>query len=201
MDALIKAREKYGLGEELVNLYNRLSEAHHNGLLNVNHAVLQLVLSAYLLSRGYKVYVEIDMGNGYADLYAEKGVSIGIEVETGYVPPEEAVSPKEYLMGRISAKSARYSWGFDRFYIAVPKYYVPPIPPQLLLDPSERSEEDNRALMEIARKVTKAPDLTLADFRRSKVDGLITVDVDDMEIEILDKETLKVALQKFYKYK
>ena len=201
MDALIRAKEKYGVDEELVELYKKLSEAHHNGLLNVNHAVIQLILSAYLLSKGYRVYVEVDTGNGFADLFAEKGNSLGVEVETGYVPPEVATYPKEYLMGRISAKSARYSWSFDEFYIAVPKFYVPPIPPQLLLDPSQRTEDDNRALMEIARRVTRAPDLTLSDFKRSRIDGLISVDVDELEVEVVERETLRSVLQKFYKYK
>ncbi|MEM3079557.1 MAG: hypothetical protein QXF21_04490, partial [Thermoproteota archaeon] len=76
----------------LENLKNRLIELSQKGLVKINHSVMELVCAKHLMLKGYDVDVEHDLGGGLiCDVYAVRGHgTLVVEVETGYVPPENA---------------------------------------------------------------------------------------------------------------
>ena len=192
-----KVSSCYGNSSSLEEIYRKLLGLSKIGVLNINHSVLQLILSGYLLSKGFRVYVEVEVQGGVMDIYAIKGKDIGIEVETGYVPPNNAIDPEEFLMGRLSLKTVKYSNIVSEFYIAVPSFYIPPIPRELLLDPNERSEEEVRNIMRLIRKYSKTPDITINDVKTSKINGIITINTKDMKINIIDNKNF-YSLKQFY---
>ncbi|BFH72709.1 hypothetical protein SJAV_06530 [Sulfurisphaera javensis] len=187
----------YGKSANLEDIYKKLLGLSKVGILNINHSVLQLILSGYLANNGYKVYVEVEVSGGVMDIYAIKGYDIGIEVETGYVPPSNAINAEEFLMGRLALKTARYSSTAKQFYIAVPSFYLPPIPRALLKDPNERTEEEVKNIMRLIRKYSKTPDITLGDVKSSRIDGIITVNAKAMKINIIDSKSFYM-LKQFY---
>ena len=192
-----KVSDCYGMNSNLEEIYRKLLGLSKIGILNINHSVLQLILSGYLLSKGFRVYVEVEVQGGVMDIYAIKVKDLGIEVETGYVPPNNAIKAEEFLMGRLSLKTAKYSNMVSEFYIAVPSFYIPPIPKELLLDPNERKEEDVRNIMRLIRKYSKTPDVTINDVKTSKINGIITINTKDMKVNIIDNKSF-YALKQFY---
>lgn len=192
-----KVSNYYGRNLNLDDIYRKLLGLSKTGILNINHAILQLILSGYLLNNGFKVHVEVEVQGGVMDIYAIKGTDIGVEVETGYVPPNNAIKAEEFLMGRLSLKTARYSNMASEFYIAVPSFYLPPIPKELLLDPNERGEEDIRSIMRLIRKYSKTPDITLNDVKVSKINGIITINTKTMRVNVIDVKNFYI-LKQFY---
>jgi len=192
-----KVSNCYGKNSNLEEIYRKLHGLSKIGILNINHSILQLILSGYLLSNGFRVYVEVEVQGGVMDIYAIKGNDVGIEVETGYVPPNNAIKAEEFLMGRLSLKTARYSNMASQFYIAVPSFYLPPIPKELLLDPNERSEDEVRSIMRLIRKYSKTPDITINDVKTSKINGVITINSKNMKINIIDNKNF-YTLKQFY---
>jgi hypothetical protein len=192
-----RVSKKFGNSCELEQVLKKIISLHKVGVLNINHSVLELITAGYLINEGYKVYVEVEMAGGVADLYAIKGIDLVIEVETGYVPPNNAVNAEEFLMGRLALKTARYSNVAHGFYIAVPSFYIPPIPSELLLKPDERNEEENRRIMSLIRRYTKAPDITLSDVKNSKIDGIITINSKELELKLIDVRSFQ-HLKEFY---
>lgn len=190
-----KVSDCYGNNSNLEEIYRKLLGLSKIGILNVNHSVLQLILSGYLLSKGFRVYVEVEVQGGVMDIYAIKVKDLGIEVETGYVPPNNAINAEEFLMSRISLKTAKYSNMVSEFYIAVPSFYIPPIPRELLLDPNERNEEEVRNLMRLIRKYSKTPDITINDVKTSKINGIIIVNTKNMKINIIDNKSFYTLKQ------
>lgn len=187
----------FGKNTNMEDIYRKLSGLGKIGILNLNHLSLQLILSGYLSSMGFKVYVEVEVSGGVIDIYAIKNSDVGIEVETGYVPPINAINAEEFLMGRLALKTARYSNVANQFYIAVPSFYIPPIPKELLKKPLERTEEESKNILRLIRKYSKTPDITLNDIKNSKIDGIITINTKTMKINIVDNKSF-CELKQFY---
>jgi hypothetical protein len=192
-----KVVDKYGTLYGLDDIVKKIIGLHKTGVLNINHSVLEIILAAHLLNQGFKVYAEVEVAGGIVDIYAIKGIDISIEVETGYVPPTNAISAEEFLMGRLALKTARYSNVGHEFYIAVPSFYIPPIPEPLLIPPEERKEDDIRKVMFLIRKYSKSPDVTLDDVKTSKINGIITINTKTLDVKVIDIKNFS-TLKHFY---
>lgn len=83
----------------------------------------------------------MEIGGRIYDLFSQGEDTMGIEVETGFIPSEYALNPEEYLEVKFAIKIARYSLMVEKFYIAVPSYLSPPVPRELLKSPAERTTE------------------------------------------------------------
>ncbi|TRM94579.1 hypothetical protein DJ526_02135, partial [Sulfolobus sp. A20-N-G8] len=159
-------------------------------LTNINNSSIQMILSAYLKSLGYRVFVEYEKRNRLFDVYAVKDDEIGIEVEYGYVPNSIALNPEEYLRNKLALKILRYSNFTSKFYIAVPSFYLPPIPKELFeLDQEKRI----KALITMARKNNKVIDINDIQVKDVKLDGIMIINVSDLKVRILDiREYMKL---------
>ncbi|AHC50725.1 hypothetical protein SUSAZ_01095 [Sulfolobus acidocaldarius SUSAZ] len=192
-----RVNEKFGGSEDLENIFKKLLSLNKASIVNSSHLVLELILSAYLVNKGFKVYTEVEVPGGITDIYAIKGVDMSIEVETGYVPPTNIFLAEEYLMSRIASKTVRYSNIAQQFYIAVPSFYIPPIPKELLVNPERRSESDVRKIMMLIRKYTKSPDITLNDVKVCRLNGIITINTKNLDIKIIDPKSY-LNIEEFY---
>ncbi len=162
-----------------------------------NHSVMEIVCAWHLIRQGYKVQVEVDLENDLiCDLYAIKdGDSLIVEIETGFVPPENAFDPLTYRLARILGKVARYCSYTDFFALATPPYHILQIPEFLVLDKEERSLRDGLRLKKIIDKYYKNPPVDLWDVMQSKVDFIYIVDVDQRQVyEFLPIEYFRKVL-------
>ncbi|ARM74927.1 hypothetical protein [Acidianus manzaensis] len=187
----------YGNSDQLENIYERLIEFHKLGLVNINHSSLELITASYLIKEGFKVHVEHEIEGKIIDIYSIKGLDIGIEVETGYVPPNFISNQEEFLRSRMALKISRYSNLASQFFIAVPSYYIPPIPYPLLKHQEERSENEIRELLRLIRKYHNSLDITLSSIKSAKIDGVIIINTHDLKLKIFNHEMF-MKLEKFY---
>lgn len=187
----------YGNLKQLEEVYERLLEFYKLGLVNLNHSSLELITAAYLIKEGFRVYVEHEINGKVIDIYGIKGIDVGIEVETGFVPANYISNQEEFLKSRVALKVARYSNLASQFYIAVPSYYIPPIPQQLLKKEDERSEEEIRELLHLIKKYHRSLDIRLSDVKSSKLNGVIAVNTASLKVKIFSHETFS-KLEKFY---
>lgn len=187
----------YGSLKQLEEVYERLIEFHKLGLVTLNHSSLELITAAYLIKEGFKVYVEHEMDGKVIDLYGIKGLDIGIEVETGFVPSNYVSNQEEFLKSRVALKVARYSNLASQFFIAVPSYYIPPVPYSLLKGDEERSEEETRELLRLIRKYHNSLDIKFSDVKSSKLNGIIIINTANLKLKIFGYETF-LKLEKFY---
>ncbi len=191
-----KILSHYGI-LDIEEVFNKLMEFHKLGAINSTHSILQLIVASFLIKEGYKTSVEYETGGRVIDVYAVKGFDLGIEVETGYVPPNFADNQEEFLMSRTSLKIARYSNLAKEFFIAVPSFYIPPIPDLFLLGQEERKEEELRETMNLIKKYHNVLDVNLKSLKTAKVDGVIVVNTSDLRVKVFGQEEFS-KLKKFY---
>ncbi|MCY0874484.1 MULTISPECIES: hypothetical protein [Acidianus] len=195
----IKCRiiSNYGNLPQIDEIYKRLIDFHKLGFVNITHSALELIVAAYLIKEGFKVSVEHESNGKIIDVYAIKGIDVGIEVETGFVPPSFAGKQEDFLMSRMALKIARYSNLASQFYIAVPSYYIPPVPVELLKDKEKRSEDEIRNLMRLIRKYHNSLDVNLLSLKSAKIDGIIIINTTDLKLKIFDYEDF-LKIKKYY---
>lgn len=183
LEKLAKRLEELYGDIELDDIVQRLIDFYELGFTNINHSSLQLILSAYFKSLGYRVFVEYEKKGKLLDLYVSDE-DMGIEVEYGYIPNSDAIDAEEYLLSRISLKILRYSSLSSKFYIAVPSFYMPPIPEELTADVKDKAKL--RRVIEIIRKFYKINDVTFNDVKLAKINGIISVDISNLSISVID---------------
>jgi len=129
-----------GARHRLEQLGDKLKELALRRVISSNHTVMELVVAAHLLSRGYEVEVEHELAPSLVcDVYGIRdGRSLIVEVETGFVPPENSLDPVAYRMARELSKVARYSRYADEFAVAVPPFHILQLPYIMFLPPEER---------------------------------------------------------------
>jgi len=152
--------------ERLVKLVDKLSELHERGMVKINHSVMELVVSWHLLRKGYDA----------------------IEVETGFTPPESSVDPLDYLKARIASKIARYGAYAEKFSLAVPPYYVPPVHPIFFKPPRERRSVEALELKRLLDRYYKRPPISLDELISARLHSVMIVDVDNARVEEVDPE-------------
>ena len=107
-----------------------LVKLQKENILKINHSVMELVCAKYLIQKGYEVQLEYPLNEILTcDLYAIKGYgNLIVEVETGYIPPENALAPLTYTSARLASKIIRYSSFAGKFALGVPPHYILPFP-------------------------------------------------------------------------
>ena len=111
-------------------LIDRLKKLHKENIVKINNSVMEIVCAKYLIQKGYEVQLEYTLNEILVcDLYSIKGFgNLIVKVETGYIPPENALAPLTYTSARIASKIIRYSSFAGKFALGVPPHYILPFP-------------------------------------------------------------------------
>lgn len=166
--------------DSLLGLALKLYELNKKRSISINHSIMEILVAAYLMENGYEdIDVESPIGGIVADVIGIRGGKRTIvEIETGFTPADHSMDPVEYLKARIISKAARYSVHSDRFVLAFPIYYLPPIPLALLKDPSARSPEEIQHLGKIIDAYYRNPPIGVEDIIKARLDYIYILHVD-----------------------
>jgi hypothetical protein len=144
---------------------------------------MELVTAKYLIENGFDVKLEHELDGVFCDVYAMKGYgSVIVEVETGFVPPENAVDPATYLKARIASKITRYSGFANKFILATPPYYIMQIPPALTKPPRFRTDEEIASIKGLCDLYYTSPPVSLEEVRNARLHSIYAVDVDNVSV-------------------
>ncbi len=175
----------------LNTLKNHLLELQKSNIVKINHSVMELVCAKPLIRKGYQVQVEHDLEPSLTcDLYATKGDgSHIIEIETGFIPPEHALDPSNYLLARIASKITRYSNHTGKFALGTPPHYILPIPETLLKAPRSRSADELRTIKTLCDLYYTSPPVTMDEVKNARLHSIYTIDVDNLTAKEIDPES------------
>jgi hypothetical protein len=166
-------------GQKLRSLGDKLAKLHSEGLVKINHSVMELICAKYLVVAGYDVDVESILDGLSCDVYATKGLgTLIVEIETGFVPPEHALDLLTYLKARITSKITRYSNNADKFALAAPPHYVMWIHRALLKPPRDRTLGEIREIKALCDLYYSSPPVGLDEIRNARVHSIYILHVD-----------------------
>jgi len=183
LDARARAR--------LEQLGSRLKELALRRVVSSNHTVMELIVASHLLSKGYEVDVEHVLAPDLVcDVYASlNSESLIVEVETGFVPPENSTDPVAYRLARELSKVARYSMYADYFAMAVPPFHVLQLPYIIFLPPEERARWGIEYFKRLVDAYYKKPPVKLEELLKAKLHYVYVVLVDTLKlIELTARE-------------
>ena len=177
---------KFGpeVAQQITRVRGRLLDLASKKLVKSNHSTIEMLVAAYLASKGYEVDVERDVGDGLVcDVYGLKdGEIIIVEIETGFVPPSNALDPIRYRAAREVSKVARYSQYADTFILAAPPYHVLFIPKVFLKSPEQRRPAEIVPLKGLLDAYYRNPPIPLELVMRARLDRVFITVIDRLEI-------------------
>ncbi|MBO3800122.1 MAG: hypothetical protein FGF52_03615 [Candidatus Brockarchaeota archaeon] len=176
--------------EELERLKDRLIELSQKGLVKINHSIMELVCAKHLMLKGYEVDVEHDLGGGLVcDVYAVRGDgTLAVEIETGFVPPDNALDPEQYCRARVASKITRYSVRVDKFGLGIPPYYILQIPSALAMPPRFRSVEAVKEIKKLCDLYYKNPPVSIDEVKNARLHTVYVIDVAGDIVSEIDPE-------------
>lgn len=184
---------------KLCMLKDWLVKLHNENLVKINHSVMELVAAKYLIEKGYEIQLEYPLNELLnCDLYGIKGLgNIVVEIETGFIPPENALSPLTYTSARLASKIIRYSSFAGKFVLGVPPHYILPFPRVLAKPPRNRTDLEIEQIKALCDAFYSKPPVTLEEIRNARIHEIYIIDVDRSRTTEIDPETyLKRAMQK-----
>ena len=185
-------RQLFALKDWLVKLQSQ-------SVVKINHSIMELVCAKYLLQRNYQVQLEFQVSPLLTcDLFGAKGLgNLIVEIETGYIPPEYALSPMTYTTARLASKIIRYSSFAGKFALGVPPHYILPFPRTLAKPPRNRSIQEIEQIKNLCDAFYQKPPVTLEEIRNARIHEVYIIDVDLVKVHEIDPEAyLRRAMQK-----
>jgi hypothetical protein len=174
------SQEEY---RKVVDLRDSLLKMYRERRVKINHSVMELICAKFLVQDGFNVDLEHELNGISTDIYAKKGFgSLIVEVETGFVPPDHALDPVNYLRARVTSKITRYSAFANKFILATTPYYIMQIPTSLVKPPRFRSEEEVMYLKSLCDQYYTNPPVSLEEIRNARLHRIYVVDVDNTSI-------------------
>ena len=193
--------------KEVENKLNMLKDwlikLHKENIVKINHSVMELVCAKYLIQKSYEVQIEYPLNETLTcDLYAIKGYgNLIVEVETGFIPPENALAPLTYTSARLASKIIRYSSFAGKFALGVPPHYILPFPRALAKPPRNRTDQEIMQIKKLCDAYYQKPPVALEEIRNARIQEIYIIDVDRAKVQEIDPETyLKRAMQKGITY-
>ena len=172
---------------KLKELENRLTDLYQKNLVKINHSIMELVCAKHLIKNGFEVAIEHTLNGISCDIYATKGFgTMIVEVETGFVPPENALDPQLYLNGRVASKITRYSGYANKFCLATPLYYVMQIPAVFVKPPRFRTEKEIESMKQLCDLYYTKPPITFEEIKNARLHSIYTINVDSTNIREWD---------------
>lgn len=140
------------LKDWLINLQKK-------NVVKINHSVMELVCAKHLILKGYEVQIEYPLNDVLTcDLYSIKGYrNLVVEIETGFIPPDQALFPLSYISTRLASKIIRYSSFAGKFVLSMPPHYILPLPETLAKPPRKRTKEEINKIKELCDKYYRKP--------------------------------------------
>ncbi len=153
-------------------------------LIKSNHTIMEVIIAAYLIERGYNITVERKLDEDLiCDIYAEKeDTKLIVEVETGFVPPSNSLDPILYRAVREISKVVRYSKYSDYFALATPPYHILQLPEFLFFPPSLRSSHLIVKTKNILDRYYKNPPISEEEIKNARLDYIYLTIVDENKI-------------------
>jgi hypothetical protein len=185
--------------DKLILLKDRLLKLQKENVVKINHSVMELVCAKYFIQKGYEVQVEYPLNDILTcDLYSIKGLgNLIIEIETGYIPPENALAPLTYTTARLASKIIRYSSFAGKFALGVPPHYILPFPRAFAKPPRNRTNQEIDEIKKLCDAYYQKPPVTLEEIRNARIQDIYIIDVDRIKVQEIDPETYqKRAIQK-----
>jgi hypothetical protein len=184
---------------KITGLKDWLIKLQQENVVKINHSVMELVCAKYLIQRDYEVQLEYPLNDILTcDLYSTKGYgNLIVEIETGFIPPENALAPMTYTSARLASKIIRYSSFAGKFALGVPPHYILPFPPVLAKAPRNRTDEEIKCVKRLVDAYYRKPPVTIEEIRNAHLHEIQIIDVDHLSVEEIDPEAyLKRAMQK-----
>lgn len=175
-----------------------LIKLQKENVVKINHTVMELVCAKYLIQKGYEVQLEYRLNEILTcDLYGIKGMeNLIVEVETGFIPPENAFAPLTYTSARLASKIIRYGSFAGKFALGVPPHYILPFPPTLAKPPRNRSDQEIARIKKLCDAYYQKPPVTLEEIRNVRIQDIYIINVDRARVQEIDPEVyLKKAMQ------
>lgn len=176
-----------------------LIKLQHQNLVKINHSVMELVVAKYLIERDYEIQLEYPLNELLnCDLYGIKGLgNIVVEIETGFIPPENALAPLTYTSARLASKIIRYSSFAGKFALGVPPHYILPFPRVLAKPPHSRTDLEIEQIKALVDAYYQKPPVTVEEIRNARIHEIYIIDVDRTKVTEIEPETyLRRAMQK-----
>ena len=184
---------------KLNRLKDWLLKLQKENVVKINHSVMELVCAKYLVQRDYDVQLEYPLNEILTcDLFAVKGLgNLIVEIETGFIPPENALAPLTYTSARLASKIIRYSSFAGKFALGVPPHYILPFPHALAKPPRNRTDQEIGQIKKLVDAYYHKPPVTVEEIRNARIQEIYIVDVDHLKVQEIDPEAyLKRAIQK-----
>jgi hypothetical protein len=192
-----------GSTPEVENKLNMLKDwlikLQRQNVVKINHSVMELVCAKYLIEKGYEIQLEYPLNELLTcDLYGIKGLGNQIvEIETGFIPPENALAPLTYTTARLASKIIRYSSFAGKFALGVPPHYILPFPRILAKPPRNRSESEIEQVKNLCDAYYQKPPVTVEEIRNARIQEIYIIDVDRVKVQEIDpEEYFRRAIQK-----
>lgn len=160
-------------------------------VVKINHSVMELVCAKHLLLKGYEVQIEYPLNEILTcDLYSIKGYgNLVVEIETGFIPPDQALFPLTYISARLASKIIRYSSFAGKFALGMPPHYILPLPESLAKPPRKRTNEEINEIKNLCDKYYRNPPVAVEEIRNARIQDIYLIDVDRTRVQEIDPET------------
>ncbi|MCL2475604.1 hypothetical protein [Candidatus Bathycorpusculum sp.] len=202
LDRIASGVQPY-VANSLDKLKNWLVELHRENIVKINHSVMELVCAKYLIEKEYNIQLEYPLNEILTcDLYGTKGLgNLVVEIETGFIPPENALAPLTYTTARLASKIVRYSGFTGKFALGVPPHYILPFPNTFAKPPRMRTKQEIEVIKALCDAYYQKPPVTLEGIRNARIQEIYIIDVDHGLVQEIDPETyLDRAMQKGVSY-
>jgi hypothetical protein len=184
-------------------LKERLIKLQQENVVKINHSVMEMVCAKQLIQKGYEVQVEHPLNEILTcDLYAIKGLgNLIVEIETGFIPPENALAPLTYVSARLASKIIRYSSFAGKFALGVPPHYILPLPRALSKPPKNRTSTELEQIKKLCDAYYQKTPVTLEEIQNARLQEIYIIDVDRGKVQEMDPETyIERTIQKGFDF-
>jgi len=167
-----------------------LMKLQKENVVKINHSVMELVCAKHLISKGYEVQIEYPLNETLTcDLYSRKGYgNLVVEIETGFIPPDQALFPLTYISARLASKIIRYSSFAGKFALGMPPHYILPLPQTLANPPKKRTKEEMDRIKSLCDKYYRNPPVTQEEICNARIHEIYLIDVDRTRVVEIDPE-------------
>ena len=176
---------------KVLDIADILVRLYRKNLVKINHSALELVCARSLVKQGYDVKVEHRLDKTLVcDVMGIRGDGpLIVEIETGFIPPEEALDPSAYARSRIASKVARYSRFAGKFALGTTPSYLLDIPEFFVKPPRARTLGEAWEIKALTDVRYNRPPIEVEELMQARVHMVILIDVEAGTTREVDPET------------